>query len=164
MRSRGGAFEKQGASCRHAMAPRRTTPEQLPAPPTRAPPAVSALAGVVSSGPEIGRWSGGRGRGSQQTIARTESWLPHGTEGFSGSFSALQNTTARCVFNNPIRLVWLFPVPLDPPACVCTRGDSMVRGVSETLFCIVGWSQKCREIVRWDVFLEHAHFCDAPSF
>ena len=128
------------------------------------PPAVSALAGVVSSGPEIGRWSGGRGRGSQQTIARTESWLPHGTEGFSGSFSALQNTTARCVFNNPIRLVWLFPVPLDPPACVCTRGDSMVRGVSETLFCIVGWSQKCREIVRWDVFLEHAHFCDAPSF
>ena len=73
--------------------------EQLPAPPTRAPPAVSALAGVVSSGPEIGRWSGGRGRGSQQTIARTESWLPHGTEGFSGSFSALQNTTARCVFN-----------------------------------------------------------------
>ena len=64
-----------------------------------APPAVSALAGVVSSGPEIARWSGGRGRGSHQTIARTERQIPHGTEGFSGSFSALQNTTARCVFN-----------------------------------------------------------------
>ena len=40
----------------------------------------------------------------------------------------------------------------------------MVRGVSETLFCIGGWSQECREIARWDVFLEHSHFCDAPSF
>ena len=73
-------------------------PEQLPAPPTRAPCGFCPRRRrfVRARNRSVERRSGSRFLPNDR---KTERQIPHGTEGFSGSFSALQNTTARCVFN-----------------------------------------------------------------